>query len=98
MDTYLFLRSGSATSGTALHQNDDIGGTNRNSQIVATLAAGTYTIEATTYSPDTTGSFTLSVAGGGGGRNNPGPPSQNSDTDSDIGLRARERPRLPLFR
>ncbi|MCY4654529.1 MAG: PPC domain-containing protein, partial [Dehalococcoidia bacterium] len=67
VDTYLFLRSGSATSGTALHQNDDIGGTNRNSQIVATLSAGAYTIEATTYSPSTTGSFTLSVAGGDGG-------------------------------
>ena len=67
VDTYLFLRSGSATSGAALHQNDDIVSGNTNSQIVATLSAGTYTIEATTYSPDTTGSFTLSVAGGSGG-------------------------------
>ena len=74
VDTYLFLRSGSSTSGTALHQNDDIGGTNRNSQIVATLAAGTYTIEATTYSPDTTGSFSLSVSGGGGSSGGGGTP------------------------
>ncbi len=61
VDTYLYLRSGSATSGTALHQNDDIGGANRNSRIVATLSARTWTIEATTYSEDTTGSFTISV-------------------------------------
>ena len=67
VDTYLFLRSGSSTSGTALHSNDDIVGGNTNSRIVATLSAGSYTIEATTYSPNTTGSFTLSVSGGSGG-------------------------------
>ena len=67
VDTYLYLREGSATSGTALHDNDDIESGNTNSQIVATLSAGTYTIEATTYSEATTGSFTLSVSGGGGG-------------------------------
>ena len=67
VDTYLYLRSGSATSGTAQHSNDDIESGNTNSPIVATLAAGTCTIEATTYSPDTTGSFTLSVSGGGSG-------------------------------
>ena len=66
VDTYLYLRSGSATSGTAQHSNDDIDGSNRNSQIVATLAAGTWTIEATTYSPNSTGNFTLGVSGGGG--------------------------------
>ena len=32
---------------------------------MAALPAGTYTIEATTYSEDTTGSFTLSVSEGG---------------------------------
>ena len=66
VDTYLYLREGDATSGTALHDNDDIDSGNLDSRIVATLAAGTYTIEATTYNEDTTGSFTLSVSGGGG--------------------------------
>ena len=67
VDTYLYLREGSSTSGTAAHSNDDIESGNTNSQIEATLSAGTYTIEATTYSPNTTGSFTLSVSGGGSG-------------------------------
>lgn len=61
VDTYLYLRSGSATSGIALHQNDDIESGNTNSRIVATLSAGTWTIEATTYSEDTTGDFTLTI-------------------------------------
>ena len=65
VDTYLYLREGSATSGTARHSNDDIESGNTDSRIVATLSAGTYTIEATTYAEDTTGSFTLSVSGGG---------------------------------
>ena len=62
IDTYLYLRADSAISGTALHENDDIDGGNRNSQIAETLAAGTYTIEATTYYEDDAGSFTLSVS------------------------------------
>ena len=66
VDTYLYLRAAIATSGTALHDNDDIESGNTNSQIVATLSAGTYTIEATTYSESATGSFTLSVSIGGG--------------------------------
>ena len=49
VDTYLYLREGSATSGTARHSNDDIESGNTDSRIVATLSAGTYTIEATTY-------------------------------------------------
>ena len=61
--TYLYLRSGSNISGTALHDNDDIESGNTNSQIVATLPAGTYTIEATTYAEGTAGIFTLSVSG-----------------------------------
>ena len=47
-DTYLYLRAGEARSGDFLHYNDDDGGTTR-STIQETLAAGTYTIEATTY-------------------------------------------------
>ena len=65
VDTYLYLREDDATSGTALHDNDDIESGNRNSRIVATLSAGTYTIEATTHAADTTGNFTLNVSGGG---------------------------------
>lgn len=62
-DTYLFLLQDSGTGGTKLAENDDIAlGSNLNSWITTTLAAGTYTVEATTYSPGTTGSFSLSVA------------------------------------
>ena len=65
-DTYLYLREGAATSGTPLHKNDDHEGSLRVSQIQATLAAGSYTIEATTYYVGETGSFTLTVSGLGG--------------------------------
>ena len=61
-DTYLYLRAGEARSGEFLYQNDDDGGTTR-STIQETLAAGTYTIEATTYGTGETGSFTLTVSG-----------------------------------
>ena len=64
LNTYLYLREGSATSGSALHDNDDIGIGNTDSRIVATLSAATYTVEATTYSEDATGSFALSVSPG----------------------------------
>ena len=65
LDTYLYLRTGDARSGNALHENDDIasGGVNLNSRISETLPAGTYTIEATTYSEDEPGSFNLSITG-----------------------------------
>ena len=64
-DTYLYLRSGNAQSGMALAENDDHEGSLTMSQISKTLAAGSYTIEATTYAPGETGSFTLSVSGTG---------------------------------
>ena len=69
VDTYLYLRPGDARSGDALHENDDIasGGVNLNSRIGVTLAAGTYTIEATTYAAGSTGAFTLTISGLGGG-------------------------------
>ena len=60
-DTYLYLRQGKARSGDFLHQNDDHDGITK-SQIQETLAAGTYTIEATTYSGGKTGSFILTLA------------------------------------
>ena len=66
-DTYLYLRDGSAQSGTALndHEDDDDAGEGTNSQAVETLAAGTYTIEATTYDEEETGDFTLTITPAG---------------------------------
>ena len=61
-DTYLNLLSGAGTDGSVLHYNDDDGGTTR-SRIQETLGAGTYTVEATTYGAEQTGSFTLTVSG-----------------------------------
>ena len=66
-DPYLFLRPGETRSGDFLYENDDIeAGVNTNSRITATLTAGTYTIEATTYDAGETGSFTLTMSGLGG--------------------------------
>lgn len=59
-DTFLYLLSGSDETGSIVDQNDD-GGSGSNSRIVITLVAGTYTVEATTYSPFTTGNFVVSV-------------------------------------
>ena len=61
-DTYMFLRSGLGRDGQKLHHDDD-GGNGRNSQISESLAAGEYTIEATTYGREKTGAFTLTVVG-----------------------------------
>ena len=64
IDPYLYLRAGEAKSGTAAYENDDVvPGTDTNSEIQATLGIGTYTIEATTYGAEETGSFTLTVSG-----------------------------------
>ena len=82
-DTYLYLRAGEARSGDYLHQNDDDGGTTR-SQIRETLAAGTYTIEATTYGEGETGSFTLTVTGlSGTGASGPGTDCYRGPLPSD---------------
>lgn len=62
-DTYLYLRSGEATSGDSLHENDDYEGSTERSQIQETLDAGTYTAEATTYGEGETGSFTVTISG-----------------------------------
>ena len=85
VDTYLYLREGAATSGTSLHDNDDVESGNSNSRIVADLAAGTYTIEATTYAEDATGSFTMSVSVSGGGTGRPGPGPGVSAPDLVVG-------------
>ena len=71
-DTYLYLREGEARSGAFLYENDDDGGTSR-STISEILAAGTYTIEATTFGAGETGSFTLTVSGLGDATPAPGP-------------------------
>ena len=62
-DTYLYLRSGDARTGSVLHENDDVASGNTDSQISETLTAGSYTIEATTYNPGEAGSFTLTISG-----------------------------------
>ena len=63
-DTYLYLREGDARSGEPAHEDDDSPPSDETrSQIQETLAAGTYTIEATTYRPGQTGIFLLTVNG-----------------------------------
>ena len=63
-DTYMYLMQGTGKTGTVLHFNDDIVvNENTNSLISESLPAGDYTIEATTYDVETTGSFTLTVSG-----------------------------------
>ena len=60
-DTYLRLLEGAGKDGEALHENDDFSGLDRSSRIATTLAAGDYTIEATTYEPEKAGDFTLTL-------------------------------------
>ncbi len=76
VDTYLFLREGSGRDGAELCNNDDYGSavsgdlcqsidstleSEFDSGLVASLGAGTYTIEVTTYTAGETGTFTLTV-------------------------------------
>ena len=61
-DTYLYLREGEGRTGTVVHDNNNVGRGSINSRIEETLAAGTYTVEATTYYRNAvTGTFTLDV-------------------------------------
>ncbi len=78
VDTYLLLREGSGRDGAELCSNDDydsdvsgdecqsiestLGG-EFDSGLVASLGAGSYTIEVTTYTAGETGTFTLTVSG-----------------------------------
>ncbi|MXY45459.1 MAG: hypothetical protein F4Y44_00435 [Chloroflexi bacterium] len=55
-DPYLFLLSGNGKNGSVID-------TGRRNYIVETLAAGEYTILATTYDLASTGDFTLTVRG-----------------------------------
>jgi hypothetical protein len=61
VDTWLALRSGSG-HGTGFIEADDDDGPGQDAQITRTLAAGTYTIEATTFASGITGPFTLTLA------------------------------------
>ena len=61
VDAYLALRQGGGSNGTLVASNDNVGSRNFNSSINRVLAAGTYTVEATTYFAGQTGGFTLSV-------------------------------------
>ena len=61
-DTYLYVLEGTHWSGDRVVHNDDRNGTNRNARIEFPLAAGDYTVEATTFRSGRTGSFTLSIA------------------------------------
>ena len=61
-DTFLYLRQGEGRTGTVVHDNNNVGRGSINSRIEETLAAGTYTVEATTYYRSAvTGDFTLDV-------------------------------------
>lgn len=60
-DAYLYLLSGHGTSGTVLGENDDVDTTSDDSRVSVELAAGDYTIEATTSAANVTGGFTLTV-------------------------------------
>ena len=63
VDTFLYLMEGAAGDGPIKEENDDIeANSDRNSRIEEEdLEAGEYTIEATTYDPETSGDFTLVV-------------------------------------
>ena len=63
VDTYMFLLEGAGSDGEVEEENDDIDyGVILDSRIgPVTLDAGTYTVEATTYSAGETGDFTLAI-------------------------------------
>ena len=68
VDAWLGLREGAGTSGRLLLRDND-GGGGTNARIEDSLAAGTYTIEASTAVPGVaaTGAFSLRITAAGGG-------------------------------
>ena len=62
-DTYLYLLDGNR-GGDIIEENDDIDAdeNNYNSQIIRTLSAGTYTVEATSHGVGSLGDFILQVS------------------------------------
>ncbi len=93
VDSYMYLRSGDARSGAALndHAGDDDAGGDRNAEIEETLAAGSYTVEVTTFDPATPGSFTLTVSGLGGTATGPGPDPDPDPTWDGLVWREHQR-------
>ena len=89
-DTYLYLLAGHGTDGATVDDNDDYDSNefslaaNTDSGISATLDAGDYTIEATTYESETTGDFTLTVTVGGATAPSPSPSPSPTPPDYDI--------------
>ena len=62
VDSYLFLLEGHSKSGDYIVHNDDFEfPTTRNAKIVKEIGSGDYTIEATSYHPNSAGAFSLSV-------------------------------------
>ena len=62
-DTYLYLTDGFGVGGDLIDENDDVTpGSDTNSRIEASLTAGTYTIEATTFDGEQSGDFILVIA------------------------------------
>ena len=57
-DSYLYVLD---SNGAVVHESDNVTDRNLNSRIDETLAAGMYTIEATTYFPARMGTFHLSI-------------------------------------
>ena len=92
-DTYLYLLSGTGASAAYLDENDDIDtdGGDYNSRITRTLAAGDYTIEATTYDERATGDFTLTVAVTDSTAPTPSPTPTPSDCTQSISAGAPEQ-------
>lgn len=77
IDSYLYLREGAGRDGDVVCENDDYGSPATSSRcdgisgsltssfdsgLAANLSEGSYTIEATTYSPAATGGFVLTVS------------------------------------
>ena len=67
VDSWLALRRGAPPGGVEPLEEDDDGGTGVDARIERSLAPGSYTIEATTYSGGETGDFTLTVTVSGTG-------------------------------
>ena len=79
-DTFLYLLKGWDSDGDVVEFNDDIDGQeDTHSRLVfESLEAGRYTIEATTYHPETSGEFTLNLTmevAEGYGKSDPGQPA-----------------------
>ena len=67
LDTYLYVREGEGTGGHIVHEDNDDDhsvftlASSTDSGISGSLESGTYTVEATTFGPGESGSFTLDV-------------------------------------